>query len=118
MLDVPGPRESQRLPNAVAVGSALKNTARVNADCRKSICRRRRAALEGDDVGVVRLQSSQPQISSVAIAATANEISVSRISPTQHDPQEERDRDEIPQPALACADRSVCPTCRWFRPRR
>src|SRR6266436_1060508 len=33
MLDMPGWSESQRLPNAVAVVSALKNTARVRVDC-------------------------------------------------------------------------------------
>ena len=43
MLDVPGWAESLRLPNAVAVRSALKNTARVSADCRKSVCPRRHA---------------------------------------------------------------------------
>ena len=32
MLDVPGWLESHRLPNAVAVVSALKNTARVRLD--------------------------------------------------------------------------------------
>jgi hypothetical protein len=33
MLDVPGCFESQRLPNAVAVVSALQITARVRLDC-------------------------------------------------------------------------------------
>ena len=35
MLDVPGWFESQRLPKAVAVVMALKNTARVRLDCRR-----------------------------------------------------------------------------------
>jgi hypothetical protein len=34
MLEVPGWFENHRLPNAVAVVSALKKTARVNGDCR------------------------------------------------------------------------------------
>ena len=34
MLEVPGWLESQRLPNAVAVVSALQITARVRLDCR------------------------------------------------------------------------------------
>jgi hypothetical protein len=37
MLDIPGWLESQRLPNAVAVINALKNTARVKLDCKKSV---------------------------------------------------------------------------------
>ena len=37
MLDIPGLLESHRLPNAVPVKRALKNTARVNADCRKLV---------------------------------------------------------------------------------
>ena len=37
MLDMPGWSESQRLPNAVAVVSALKNTARVRVDCSRLV---------------------------------------------------------------------------------
>jgi hypothetical protein len=33
MLEVPGWLENHRLPKAVAVVSALKNTARVSGDC-------------------------------------------------------------------------------------
>jgi len=39
MLDVPGWCESHRLPNAVAVRSALKKTARVSADAGKASVR-------------------------------------------------------------------------------
>jgi len=37
MLDIPGLLEIHRLPKAVPVRRALKKTARVNADCRKSV---------------------------------------------------------------------------------
>src|ERR1700731_2394972 len=37
MLDVPGCLDSQRLPKAVAVVIALKNTARVRLDCKRFV---------------------------------------------------------------------------------
>ena len=37
MLDMPGLLENQRLPKAAPVSSALKNTARVSADCKNSV---------------------------------------------------------------------------------
>jgi hypothetical protein len=37
MLDIPGLLERDRLPKAVAVSKALKNTARVRGDWRNSI---------------------------------------------------------------------------------
>src|SRR6266478_3922127 len=43
MLDVPGWLENQRLPNAVAVVSALKITARVRLDCKRLVCPSRHA---------------------------------------------------------------------------
>src|SRR5581483_4605705 len=43
MLEMPGCAENHRLPNAVAVISALKNTARVRLDCRKLYSPRRHA---------------------------------------------------------------------------
>jgi hypothetical protein len=43
MLAVPGWLEKDRLPNAVAVMRALKSTARVKGDCRKSDCPDRQA---------------------------------------------------------------------------
>jgi uncharacterized protein (DUF2147 family) len=45
MLDVPGWLDSHRLPNAVAVVSALKNTARVRLDCSRSVCPPRQAMM-------------------------------------------------------------------------
>ena len=45
MLDMPGCLESQRLPNAVAVVSALKNTARVRVDCSKLVRPARQAMM-------------------------------------------------------------------------
>jgi hypothetical protein len=44
-LDVPGWLESQRLPNAVAVVSALKITARVRLDCSRLVCPARHAMM-------------------------------------------------------------------------
>src|ERR1700733_8344432 len=43
MLAVPGWLEKDKLPNAVAVMRALKNTARVSGDCKKSDCPDRQA---------------------------------------------------------------------------
>src|SRR5437762_14223438 len=43
MLEVPGWLENQRLPNAVAVVSALKITARVRLDCKRLVCPSRHA---------------------------------------------------------------------------
>jgi len=43
MLDVPGWCDSQRLPKAVAVAKALKNTARVRLNCRKLVSPARHA---------------------------------------------------------------------------
>ncbi len=43
MLDVPGWLENHRLPNAVAVAVALKNTARVRLDCSRRVCPLRHA---------------------------------------------------------------------------
>ena len=45
MLDVPGWLDSHRLPNAVAVVQALKNTARVRLDCRRSVWPARHAMM-------------------------------------------------------------------------
>jgi len=44
MLEVPGCDESHRLPNAVAVISAEKNTARVSGDWRKLVSPLRHAS--------------------------------------------------------------------------
>ena len=43
MLDVPGCLDSQRLPKAVAVVMALKNTARVRLDCKRFVVPERHA---------------------------------------------------------------------------
>src|SRR3982074_1138828 len=43
MLDVPGCLNSQRLPKAVAVVIALKNTARVRLDCKRFVVPARHA---------------------------------------------------------------------------
>ena len=45
MLAVPGWLENHRLPNAVAVVSALKNTARVRLVCRRWVCPARQAMM-------------------------------------------------------------------------
>jgi len=45
MLEVPGWLESHRLPNAVAVVNALKITARVRLDCRRSVWPTRHAMM-------------------------------------------------------------------------
>src|SRR5882762_6837433 len=45
MLEMPGWSESQRLPNAVAVVSALKNTARVRVDCSRLVRPARQAMM-------------------------------------------------------------------------
>src|ERR1700730_19042953 len=42
-LDVPGCFDSQRLPKAVAVVNALKNTARVRLDCKRFVVPARHA---------------------------------------------------------------------------
>src|SRR5437764_15460259 len=45
MLDVPGWLDSHKLPNAVAVVSALKITARVRLDCSSAVFPRRHAMM-------------------------------------------------------------------------
>ena len=45
MLDVPGWLDSHRLPNAVAVVSALQITARVRLDCSRLVCPARHAMM-------------------------------------------------------------------------
>ena len=45
MLAVPGWLESQRAPKPVPVVSALKNTARVRLDCKRSVCPARHAMM-------------------------------------------------------------------------
>ena len=45
MLEVPGWLESHRLPNAVAVVSALQITARVRLDCNRLVCPARHAMM-------------------------------------------------------------------------
>ena len=45
MLDVPGWLDSHRLPNAVAVVSALKKIARVRLDCSRLVRPERHATM-------------------------------------------------------------------------
>ena len=110
MLDVPGWLDSQRLPNAVAVVSALQITARVRLDCKQiglpGPPRHDVVDLEcdadaeqqrqGDDVGEIERHADQHADleRDHARQQQRHERQQHVAEAPQHDPQQDRDRDQ------------------------
>ena len=116
MLDVPGWLENHRLPKAVAVVSALKKTARVRLVCRRLrlpgaprhdvVDLERDADAEQqrqrDDVGEVERQADQHAglQRDHAGEQQRDQRQQNVADPPQHDPQQDRDREQRPEAGL------------------